>query len=68
MTDRRRYLQLYNNVGEQWKKGVPIEVVPSAYVPVMNLLHSKFQAKPKLRMAVAKAGPVVMSSLHAIEP
>ncbi|KAM9981706.1 hypothetical protein ACTFIY_004004 [Dictyostelium cf. discoideum] len=47
-------------LGENWKKGIPIEVVPMAYVPVMKKLESSsFSLTPKLRMAVNKAGPVV---------
>lgn len=45
-------------LGEQWKKGIPVEVIPIAYVPLMK----KFEAmggRPVLRMAKAKAGPVV---------
>jgi ribose 5-phosphate isomerase A len=45
-------------LGEQWKKGVPVEVIPGAYVPLMK----KFVAmggKPVLRMGKSKAGPVV---------
>eukprot|EP01101_Sappina_pedata_P009412 TRINITY_DN5489_c0_g1_i1.p2 TRINITY_DN5489_c0_g1~~TRINITY_DN5489_c0_g1_i1.p2 ORF type:complete len:243 (-),score=108.79 TRINITY_DN5489_c0_g1_i1:30-758(-) len=45
-------------LGEKWKKGVPIEVIPLAHVPVMHKL-SKLGGSPKLRMAVNKAGPVV---------
>ena len=45
-------------LGENWKKGVPIEVIPSAYVPIMNKLK-KLGGAPKLRMAQAKAGPLV---------
>jgi ribose 5-phosphate isomerase A len=42
-------------LGEQWKKGIPLEVVPMAYVPVMKKLDA-MGGKPKLRLAVAKAG------------
>eukprot|EP00128_Syssomonas_multiformis_P008315 Colp12_sorted_trinity150504_noHs@19418 len=45
-------------LGEQWKKGVPIEVVPMALAPVTNKLK-ELGCVPKLRMAVNKAGPVV---------
>uniref|UniRef100_A0A8C6WEH6 Ribose-5-phosphate isomerase n=1 Tax=Neogobius melanostomus TaxID=47308 RepID=A0A8C6WEH6_9GOBI len=41
-------------LGEQWKKGIPIEVIPMAYVPV------------NLRMAVSKAGPVVTDNSNFI--
>ncbi|MEJ2250167.1 MAG: ribose 5-phosphate isomerase A [Candidatus Lokiarchaeota archaeon] len=45
-------------LGENWKKGVPIEVIPLAYVPLMKKFE-KMGGKPKLRMAKAKAGPLV---------
>jgi ribose 5-phosphate isomerase A len=46
-------------LGTEWKKGVPIEVLPIAYVPVMQSLE-KMGGKPVLRMAGAsKAGPIV---------
>lgn len=45
-------------LGSVWKKGVPIEVLPIAHVPV-SLAITRLGGKPQLRMAVAKAGPVV---------
>jgi ribose 5-phosphate isomerase A len=45
-------------LGQNWKKGVPIEVIPLAYVPIIAKLK-KLGANPKLRMAQAKAGPLV---------
>lgn len=45
-------------LGEGWKKGVPIEVIPLAYVPIIEKLK-KMGASPKLRMAQAKAGPLI---------
>ena len=45
-------------LGEQWKKGIPLEVIPFAYVPVMKKLEA-MGGKPTLRMAKNKAGPVV---------
>ncbi|XP_072112809.1 ribose-5-phosphate isomerase [Mobula birostris] len=47
------------NLGENWKKGVPIEVIPMAYVPVTRAIVTKFGGNVDLRMAVSKAGPVV---------
>ncbi len=46
------------NLGENWKKGVPIEVIPIAYIPIMKKLE-KIGGKPVLRMAKSKAGPLV---------
>nr|XP_026269909.1 ribose-5-phosphate isomerase [Urocitellus parryii] len=47
------------NLGEQWHKGIPIEVIPMAYVPVSRAVTRKFGGAIELRMAVNKAGPVV---------
>jgi len=47
-----------NNLGENWKKGVPIEVIPIAQVPLMKKFEN-LGGKPILRMAKAKAGPLV---------
>uniref|UniRef100_A0A8C0VSV0 ribose-5-phosphate isomerase n=1 Tax=Cyanistes caeruleus TaxID=156563 RepID=A0A8C0VSV0_CYACU len=53
------YRKKSDSLGEQWKKGVPIEVIPMAYVPVTRALTKKFGGVVELRMAVNKAGPVV---------
>ncbi|XP_066254014.1 ribose-5-phosphate isomerase [Euwallacea similis] len=46
-------------LGDQYKKGIPIEVAPMAYVPIKRVLESKYKGQFVLRMAVNKAGPVV---------
>ncbi|XP_068131241.1 ribose-5-phosphate isomerase [Hyperolius riggenbachi] len=45
--------------GQQWKKGIPIEVLPVAYVPVTRAIQQQFGGVVELRIAVSKAGPVV---------
>ena len=45
-------------LGENWNKGVPIEVIPFGYVPILKKLE-KLGGKPVLRMAKAKVGPIV---------
>jgi len=45
-------------LGMNWKKGVPIEVIPMAYVPLMKKLE-KMGGKPILRMAQSKSGPLI---------
>ncbi len=45
-------------LGEKWKKGVPVEVIPEAYIPIMKKIV-KMKGKPSLRMGINKAGPVV---------
>ena len=52
-------------LGQQWRKGVPIEVIPTAYVPLSNKF-SKMGGKPILRMARAKAGPLVSDNNNFI--
>ena len=47
-----------NRLGENWKNGVPIEVIPMAYFPIAKKL-GKLGGKPILRMAKAKMGPVI---------
>ncbi|XP_064916324.1 ribose-5-phosphate isomerase isoform X4 [Columba livia] len=53
------YRKKSRSLGEQWKKGIPIEVIPMAYVPVTRALTKNFGGVVELRMAVSKAGPVV---------
>lgn len=53
------YTKDSKQLGQQYKKGIPIEVVPLAYVPIMNKIQKQFGGKVQLRMAIAKAGPCV---------
>ncbi|XP_015256789.1 PREDICTED: ribose-5-phosphate isomerase [Cyprinodon variegatus] len=53
-------------LGQQWKKGVPIEVIPMAYVPVSMTIAKHFGGEVSLRMAVSKAGPVVTDNSNFI--
>ncbi|XP_036333077.1 ribose-5-phosphate isomerase [Rhagoletis pomonella] len=53
------YTKNSEHLGDQYKKGIPIEVVPMAYVPIRERIADKFGGELKLRMAVAKAGPCV---------
>lgn len=45
-------------LGMNWKKGVPIEVIPMAYFPIMAKLEN-LGGKPMLRMATSKSGPLI---------
>lgn len=53
------YTKDSQKLGERYKKGVPIEVIPMAYMPIKNKIISTFGGDIKLRSAIAKAGPVV---------
>lgn len=53
------YTKDSENLGDRYKKGIPIEVVPMAYVPIKNKIVASYGGEAKLRCAVAKAGPVV---------
>jgi ribose 5-phosphate isomerase A len=59
------YRKNSKNLGQQWKRGVPIEVIPMAYFPLLSKL-SKMGGKPTLRMAQAKAGPLVTDNNNFI--
>lgn len=53
------YTKDSKKLGDRYKKGIPIEVVPMAYVPIQYKITSMFGGEIKLRSAIAKAGPVV---------
>jgi len=48
-----------STLGQNWKKGVPIEVVPMAWKPVKTKIETLLGGSAPLRMAVSKAGPLV---------
>jgi len=48
-----------STLGQNWKKGVPIEVVPMAWKPVKTKIETLLGGSAPLRMAVNKAGPLV---------
>jgi ribose 5-phosphate isomerase A len=52
-------------LGQAWKY-VPIEVIPMAYRQVMARLEEQMGGKGELRMAKAKAGPVVTDNGNLI--
>ncbi|MHA1660839.1 MAG: ribose 5-phosphate isomerase A [Promethearchaeota archaeon] len=52
------FRKISKNLGENWKKGVPIEIIPMAHVPITKKLK-KLEGKPVLRMAQSKSGPLV---------
>ncbi|MFX1503860.1 MAG: ribose 5-phosphate isomerase A [Promethearchaeota archaeon] len=47
-----------DKLGTNWKQGVPVEVIPMAYFPIMNKLKN-LGGNPVLRMAKSKSGPLV---------
>ena len=53
------YRKQSSALGTAWRKGVPIEVIPAAYRLVQSRLVALGAVTVTLRMAVAKAGPVV---------
>lgn len=46
-------------LGEQYKKGIPIEVVPMAYAAIQKRIEDIYGGDVQVRMALAKAGPVI---------
>ncbi len=59
------YRKQSSKLGENWKKGIPIEVIPLAYVPLLKKFEN-LGGKPKLRMAKAKTGPLVTDNSNFI--
>ncbi|XP_003696066.1 ribose-5-phosphate isomerase [Apis florea] len=53
------YTKNSQKLGEQYKKGIPIEVVPMAYVAILRRIEDNYGGLVKVRMALAKAGPVI---------
>lgn len=47
-----------SHLGTNWTKGIPIEVIPMAYCPIKKRLEG-LGGPAELRMAKAKAGPLV---------
>jgi len=45
-------------LGMNWKRGIPLEVIPMAYFPIMKKLK-KLGGNPVLRMAQSKSGPLI---------
>eukprot|EP00117_Sycon_ciliatum_P041927 scpid87817/ scgid30582/ Ribose-5-phosphate isomerase; Phosphoriboisomerase len=52
-------------LGQQWEKGLPVEVVPFAYKPVAIKME-RMGFEPVLRMAKNKAGPVITDNGNVI--
>ena len=46
------------SLGENWKNGVPVEIIPMGRTPIMKRMKL-LGGKPKLRMAKAKSGPLI---------
>lgn len=53
------YTKNSQKLGEQYKKGIPIEVVPMAYKPIQQKIEESLGGSTVLRMAIAKMGPLV---------
>ncbi len=45
-------------LGTNWKQGIPIEVIPMSYFPIMEKLKN-LGGNPVLRMARSKSGPLI---------
>ena len=47
-----------SHLGEKWRQGIPIEIIPEANLPLIKKLKV-LGGKPTLRLAKAKMGPLV---------
>lgn len=48
-----------HKLGEKYKKGIPIEVIPMAYCPVQQKIEALYGGSAELRMGKMKAGPLI---------
>lgn len=48
-----------SRLGQKWKKGIPIEVIPMSYKPIQLKIEEKYGGEAILRMSADKAGPLV---------
>ncbi|OAD52092.1 Ribose-5-phosphate isomerase [Eufriesea mexicana] len=53
------YTKNSQQLGEQYKKGIPIEVIPMAYTAIQKRIEDNYGGLAQVRMALAKAGPVI---------
>jgi len=60
------YRKESTKLGQQWRKGVPIEVIQLGYEPLCTRLQALGAKTTTLRMAKSKAGPVVTDNGHFI--
>ncbi|XP_055849171.1 ribose-5-phosphate isomerase [Episyrphus balteatus] len=60
------YTKNSKKLGEQYKKGIPIEVTPMAYVPIKKRIENTFGGSLNLRMAVSKAGPCITDNSNFV--
>lgn len=60
------YTKKASFLGEQWTKGIPIEVIPMSYKLVQKKIEAALGGSAELRMAKAKAGPLVTDNSNFI--
>ena len=48
------YRKDVKKLGESWSRGIPIEVLPLAHVPVARKINAMFGGEVELRMAKSK--------------
>ncbi|CAL7938538.1 unnamed protein product [Xylocopa violacea] len=53
------YTKNSQQLGQQYKKGIPIEVIPMAYNAIQKRIEDNYGGIVQVRMALAKAGPVI---------
>lgn len=49
-------------LGSVWRKGIPIEVVPMAYINVKRKIEQKYEGDASLRMTKTRSGPCITSN------
>jgi ribose 5-phosphate isomerase A len=60
------YTKKSHKLGDNWTKGVPIEVIPMSYVVAKNNIEKMFGGNAVLRMAKSKVGPLITDNSNFI--
>jgi ribose 5-phosphate isomerase A len=53
------FSKISKNLGDQWTKGVPIEVIPMSHCVVKKRIESSFGGRAELRYSPRKMGPLI---------
>lgn len=60
------YSKMSQRLGQNWKRGIPIEVIPMSFNFVRHKIQAQFGGKAGLRQGKSKAGPVVTDNSNFI--
>ncbi|RWS30226.1 ribose-5-phosphate isomerase-like protein [Leptotrombidium deliense] len=60
------YTKNSNVLGEKWRKGVPVEVIPMSYTSVKRKIEGEFGGECVVRVSAGKMGPLLTDNSNFI--